>query len=134
MPLPRGIRRVCQLRATGRTITLKNSFSFIHNKNLRWKHGKKCLQSNRVPKEGKVPYGTLQYGCSCLKTNIRVLKKNLKKGLAQAILTAISLPRARATSARCCRYLNEQSIVLGPPGCAQASPYLSPGLLDFLVV
>ncbi len=25
-------------------------------------------------------------------------------------------------------------IVLGPPGCAQVSPYLSPGLLDFLVV
>ncbi len=25
-------------------------------------------------------------------------------------------------------------ILLGPPGCAQASPYLSPGLLDFLVV
>ena len=22
-------------------------------------------------------------------------------------------------------------ILLGPPGCAQASPYLSPGLLDF---
>ncbi len=25
-------------------------------------------------------------------------------------------------------------ILLGPPGCAQVSPYLSPGLLDFLVV
>jgi hypothetical protein len=41
----------------------------------------------------------------------QVLKKNLKKGLAQAILTAISLPRARATSVRCCRYLNEQPMV-----------------------
>ncbi len=25
-------------------------------------------------------------------------------------------------------------IMLGPPGCAQVSPCLSPGLLDFLVV
>jgi hypothetical protein len=25
-------------------------------------------------------------------------------------------------------------IVLGPPGCAQVFPYLSPGPLDFLVV
>jgi hypothetical protein len=28
----------------------------------------------------------------------------------------------------------EQRFLLGPPGCAQTSPYLSPGLLDFLVV
>ncbi len=27
-----------------------------------------------------------------------------------------------------------ESILLGPPGCAQVFPYLSPGPLDFLVV
>jgi hypothetical protein len=49
-------------------------------------------------------------------------------------------PRYVAAPLQAIRFANFQSarrerwILLGPPGCAQASPYLSPGLLDFLVV
>jgi hypothetical protein len=32
------------------------------------------------------------------------------------------------------RLVGSFPILLGPPGCAQVFPYLSPGLLDFLVV
>ncbi len=66
-------------------------------------------------------------GISVLNAGIFWRKAKTKRLFSQCIYRAKYL-------VNCNRKFNQYTILLGPPGCAQVFPYLSPGPLDFLVV